>query len=404
MAVLASAVIAALAYPYTPEDSFEIEMLRRHGPLSDEGRGSGRGHEGPSPRAMEMMRGPPPAFAHHGRRHRHGRRFGPDSEEDETGPFAEPSIKENCEKLATALSKGDHRALVKMMHKHAHLSYANSELPTGGHWVGERGLKAYAERARNTVKDVTAKIRVVSADAGFQRCVLKSNITGTFIRSGGKFRDVTLYNTVDWSLGRVTRMRLIDGGNYDAMMQAYRTRAETNTHNLFRAVYTHGPGAKIDELVSDKAIVLLGRRGYSFNGTTAVSKALTAIKKFAGEFGLSRESLLLPMHATRSKQCRLLFSDEHNHGGECRVHNIKSRTTSFKHLDFVYRIRFDMNGKMDRLSIVESRAFLPGELVRDIKSGDSDDNDASAPAAENATPEFTASGDESSEIEEDGDI
>ena len=299
-------------------------------------------------------------------------------ERDDDDNDTDIPIKERCEALATAITKMDGATLRKLMDKHVHLSYANFELPTGGHWVGDRGLKAYAERYRNTVKDVTNKIRVVTADAGFQRCVLKYNVTGTFIRSGSKFRDVTLYNTVDWSLGRVTRMRLIDGGNYDAMMQAYRTRSEANTVKLFRAVYTHGPGAKLDELVSDKALVLLGRRGYTFNGTTAVSKALTAIKKFAGEFGLSRESLLLPLNARKSKQCEFMFADEHNHGGECRVYNLKSRTTSFKHVDFVYRIRFDDNGKLDRLFIVESRAFLPGELVREIKTSAGDHTHISA--------------------------
>jgi hypothetical protein len=280
----------------------------------------------------------------------------------------EKPLKERCEAIAEAWEGNDDKKILKYISKYVHASYNNHEMPTGGHWFGLRGLEAMHERGMNTVKDLKAKVRVVSVDRGFQRCVLKANMTGTFIRSGGRFTDVTLYNTLDWSLGKVLRMRLVDGGNYDHMMQTYRTRAENATLALAEAIYKHGPGAEVDKLVSANAIVTVGRRGERLSGAKAVSEAMNKIKDAVARFGIERESLILPHPAVKSKQCEMIHADEHNYAGQCRIYNVKTSTTSFKHLDVMYRFRFDMEGKLDRMNVVETRAFLPGELV-DKKKG-----------------------------------
>lgn len=320
--------------------------------------------------AMMMMRPMFPMRLDADGHHEHHRRHPAwrDDDDDEDEPRHEmTSLKERCEAVANAK---DWSAVEKYIdRKLIRIHYDNSEVPFGGRYHGMRGVDLFRERKHNTMKidkDQT-KTRVVSLDDPSQVCVLKTNMTGTFARSGGKFNNISMYKILSWEFGKIVKIELIDGGSYDAFMSAYYTNAQKLAHVLAETLHEHGPGEQVDALVADGCEARLGRDKKTFTGKKAVSEMLKEVAERVKKYGFAREELSLPWGTMRSKHTQLLFADDHSVGGFTTKYNIKTGTTSFSRIKTFFYLQFDLEGRLNRIAVVEGRPFAPGELESKVR-------------------------------------
>lgn len=196
-----------------------------------------------------------------------------------------PNVTAQCQLLRdTIADKGN---LTDLLTEDFRTSYLTRELPFSGQYYGRHALSHFAYKVAHSL-DVSAHAwEVHDVDDVQALCVLKSTVSGTFMRSGKDFSDVDHY----WEFKlmgpkRFVGVRIFDGKKGGEWVQAYRTDAQSRALNLSAAIFSNGYRSKrVRGLLSNDTRVMLFPNGYSrygpqkFHGKRAIARAVDFVRR-----------------------------------------------------------------------------------------------------------------------------
>jgi len=130
----------------------------------------------------------------------------------------------------------------------------HSLMPASGVYKGARGLLEYLDHWIRTAHLTDYSYRILFVDEARGESVIESHFSGSFLRNNVTFTDLVSIKRIQWSLGKVRSINIIDQ-NPQKTFSLFATKGEKSRCKLIESLFKCGACQETMALISDDVVV-----------------------------------------------------------------------------------------------------------------------------------------------------